>query len=147
MEGINTVSKGLKQRISEIQGVTLWTKSFLHSPIPLLILDRGLRIIWRNIKFISLYGESKKIISLPIDKFFTNSLSRKKTMELYQNIKSSQYGYSWRINVEKKGIKQLSIISNLLILPIFNSPASITAPVAYACILDNVQQYLLFSYY
>lgn len=118
--------------------VKIWKSSFAQSPIPVLILNRHLRIIWANSKFIHLFGEDIKVLGLPIEKFYFSSLDKTKIQELRKNIYSARYGFSWTGKVEKKGVKQISVITNLLILPILNSLEQGAKPNAYACILDNI---------
>jgi putative two-component system response regulator len=57
---------------------------------------------------------------------------------LFKNIKNKKRAYSWKGQVAKKGREQLTINSNLLILPVFDTPALENEPLAYAVILDDV---------
>jgi HD-GYP domain-containing protein (c-di-GMP phosphodiesterase class II) len=118
--------------------VRIWKSSFAQSPIPVIILNRHLRIMWANNKFLHIFGGNTQVLGVPIEKFYFNSLNEPKIKELRKSIYSHRYGFSWTGKVEKKGIKQFSVITNLLILPILNSLDQGAKPTAYACILDNI---------
>jgi len=55
-------------------------------------------------------------------------------------IKSPKMSYFWQGKVEKKGLDGVSVVLNLIILPIFRNFDEIREPIAYACILDNIQR-------
>ncbi len=137
METVLNLKKSDTQTLTQV-GIKIWTSSFSQSPIPVLILNKELRIIWCNIKFYSLFGEHTQIVGMPIEKYYFSSLSKDRINELRDNIYSSRYGFSWTGKVEKKGVKQISVITNLLILPIFAALDRLNRPMAYACILDNI---------
>jgi HD-GYP domain-containing protein (c-di-GMP phosphodiesterase class II) len=137
METVKNMTKSDAHSLTQT-GIKIWTSSFAQSPIPVLILNRELQIIWCNTKFSSLFGEYSQILGMPIEKYYFSSLSKDRIEELRNNIYSSHYGFSWTGKVEKKGIKQISVITNLLILPIFAALDQINKPMAYACILDNI---------
>ncbi|MBN2736584.1 MAG: HD domain-containing protein [Spirochaetales bacterium] len=121
-------------------GVKHWTNIFSKSPIPLVLLNKKLQIIWYNQKFNDLFGRKIKFQGIRIDHFFIDSIEKSELERLYNNIRSPQTDYFWRGKVEKRGVRQFSIISNLLILPVFQSPKDIKEPIAYAGILDNISE-------
>ncbi len=137
MDKIKEVKKTDLVRLERTE-VKIWKNSFAQSPIPVLILNKHLRIIWVNNKFSHLFGDNTNVLGLPIEKFYFSSLDESKIKELRKNIYSAHYGFSWTGKVEKKGVKQFSVITNLLILPIINSLSQGAKPTAYACILDNI---------
>jgi HD-GYP domain-containing protein (c-di-GMP phosphodiesterase class II) len=124
--------------ILESSSVELWIKSYYSSPMPLLILDNNLIILWANKQFESLFGNKKKYFGYPIIQFYKDNFNKEMTDSLFKNIKNKKKAYSWKGQVAKKGKEQLTINSNLLILPVFNSPALENEPLAYAVILDDV---------
>jgi HD-GYP domain-containing protein (c-di-GMP phosphodiesterase class II) len=48
--------------------------------------------------------------------------------------------YFWQGKVEKKNLDGVSVVLNLIILPIFKNMEAIREPIAYACILDNISE-------
>ncbi len=124
--------------ILENSSVELWIKSYYTSPMPLLILDNNLIILWANKQFETLFGNKKSYFGYPIIQFYKNNFDKEMTDSIFRNIKNKKRGYSWKGQVAKKGKEQLTINSNLLILPIFASPVMINEPQAYAVILDDV---------
>ncbi|MBN2534076.1 MAG: HD domain-containing protein [Spirochaetales bacterium] len=123
------------------QGARHWMTIFSQSPVPLLILDPDLHIIWANAKFSRLFGTEKDFTGVKLEKIFFNSRKdSEKLTELRHCIKSSKNSYFWQGKVEKKDTGSLSIISNMLILPVFKTLGEISPPIAYACIFDNISE-------
>jgi putative two-component system response regulator len=120
--------------------VQYWTKNYIKSPLPLLLLDSNLLIMWANLKFQELYGDYKNSIGQHITRFYSDSFDANKRNLLLKHIRSHESTYSWRGQVEKKGQADLAILSNLLILPIFKSPELLKDPIAFMVILDDVSQ-------
>ncbi len=124
--------------ILENSSVELWTKSYYSSPMPLLILDSNLIILWVNKQFETLFGNKKNYFGYPIIQFYKESFTKEMTDSLFKNIKNKKRAYSWKGQVVKKSKAQLAVNSNLLMLPIFNSTAMLNEPLSYAVILDDV---------
>jgi len=123
------------------QGTRHWMTIFSQSPVPLLITDPDLHIIWANGKFSMLFGTEKNFVGVKLEKLFFNSRKYSSQLsELLHCIKSSRNSYFWQGKVEKKDIDKLSIITNLLVLPIFKTLGEISPPIAYACIFDNISE-------
>ena len=118
----------------------LWTEGFQNSPIPIILLDRDLNIIWSNRKFMALFGDPKTYLDTPLREFFRESLDDIMYKSILENINSWHASYSWKGRIEKKGVLTTSIISNLLLLPVFHSPCDIRDPRGFACLLDNVSE-------
>ncbi len=137
MEIVHNIKKSDTWTLQQV-GIRIWTKSFATSPIPVLLLNRSLKIIWYNQKFSTMFGENEGLLGTPIEQYYFSSLDKDRITELRSNIFSSHYGFTWTGRVEKKGVKQLSVITNLLVLPIFGGVESVNEPTAYACILDNI---------
>lgn len=123
------------------QGARHWKTIFSQSPVPLLIADPDLNIIWANARFAGLFGREKDFVGVKLGKLFFNSRrDSEKLAELRHCIKSSKNSYFWQGKVEKKDVESLSIITNMLILPVFKTLGEISPPIAYACIFDNISE-------
>ncbi len=118
--------------------ITAWTGNYRKSPLPIILLDTDLHIFWANLKFNMLYGDARNYLGLSLTRCFSASFTEPKKASLWKYIKNPKAVYSWRGQVEKKGKDGLTILANLLILPIFTSPQILTDPLAYAVILDDV---------
>ncbi|MBN2439911.1 MAG: HD domain-containing protein [Spirochaetales bacterium] len=123
------------------QGTRHWMTIFSQSPVPLLIADPDLHIIWANAKFAMFFGVEKNFAGVKLDKLFFDSRKYSQQLtELRYCIKSSKNSYFWQGKVEKKDEYQRSVVTNLLVLPIFKTIGEISPPIAYACIFDNISE-------
>jgi HD-GYP domain-containing protein (c-di-GMP phosphodiesterase class II) len=126
------------QKLLSIPYVEIWAHSYVESPVPLIILDRNLYIIWINEQFQKLFGDAKIILGQNLIDFYADSFNEEKKQVLFNHIVSKENAYSWKGQVAKKGRQQLTINSNLLLLPVFASLKDIMEPVAFVVILDDV---------
>ena len=124
--------------LSREPSIRTWTSAHHTSSVPLLLIDRDLYIFWANTQFQHLYGDLETHIGLQLTRFFSDSFSEERKKEFYHSIKSKKTVYSWRGQVEKKGREELIILSNLLILPIFQNHDEPNEPLAYIVLLDDV---------
>jgi len=124
------------------RNVTLQQKSNVMSPSPTMLLDKKLNIQWVNESFKTLYGSQAAAVGLQLSIFFSEDLKESRKASLIQGITSPRSGFSWLGRVEKKCRDRLSVIANLLILPIFDSPETGTLPVGYIGTLDNISSEL-----
>ena len=118
--------------------VTLQQKSNVKSPSPTMLLDKKLNIQWVNESFKTLYGSQAATVGRQLANFFLEDLKESRQGSLIQGITSPKSGFSWLGRVEKKSRDRLSVIANLLILPIFDSPETGALPVGYIGTLDNI---------
>lgn len=136
IESPEQIYSGLKKKYP----VQYWTKNYLKSPLPLLLLGSNLLIIWANLKFQELYGDYRDFVGQHITRFYSDSFDENKKILLLKHIRSREATYCWRGQVEKKGQADLAILSNLMILPVFESPDLLQDPIAFMVIIDDVSQ-------
>jgi response regulator RpfG family c-di-GMP phosphodiesterase len=116
-----------------------WINIFSSSPVPLVILDTGLHIIWLNSRFSDFFKIKSDFVGLHFDKYFFNTEKTKPHLDnLIHSIQSPKSSYFWQGKVEKKGHDGRSVVLNLIVLPIHKNMDEIREPIAYACILDNI---------
>jgi response regulator RpfG family c-di-GMP phosphodiesterase len=127
-------------KLLESPGVKVWTHTFNDSPIPLTILNSSLQILWGNARFQMVFGDFGKYLGMTIMEFFPRSFKREWILKMVQDIRNHRCGYSWSGRIEQKRKNQVALITNLLLLPIFDSPLQIKQPTAYACIFDNISE-------
>ena len=68
--------------------VQYWTKNYIKSPLPLLLLNNNLLIIWANLKFQELYGNFRDFLGQHITHFYSNSFDENRRILLLKNIRS-----------------------------------------------------------
>jgi response regulator RpfG family c-di-GMP phosphodiesterase len=127
-------------KLLESPGVQVWTNTFNDSPIPLTILNNSLQILWGNSRFQSFFGDMGKYLGMTLMEFFPKSFKREWILKMSQDIRNHKFGYSWSGRIEQKRKNQVALITNLLLIPIFDSPLQIKQPAAYACIFDNISE-------
>lgn len=122
-------------------GTRHWINIFSASPVPLLILDRNLHIVWLNERFPSLFTIKSDFVGLRFDRYFFNSQTNRHHLDgLLHAISSPRMSYFWQGKIEKKNLDGVSVVLNLIVLPIFRNMEAIREPIAYACILDNISE-------
>jgi putative two-component system response regulator len=126
--------------LSKEDAIRYWTKNYIKSPLPLLLLDSNLLIVWSNLKFQEFYGDYKAFFGQHITRFFSESFDEERRILLTRHARSQEETYSWRGQVEKKGRADRTILCNLLLLPVFKSPELLEDPLAYMVIVDDVSQ-------
>jgi HD-GYP domain-containing protein (c-di-GMP phosphodiesterase class II) len=139
VESLETSERIFRDLIKEYS-IQCWTMNYIKSPLPLLLLDGNLQIVWANLKFQDLYGDYKNYVGHHITRFYSDSFDEERRTDLLLHTRSQEKTYSWRGQVEKKGRDELAVLSNLLILPIFKSPELLKDPIAYMLILDDVSE-------
>jgi len=122
----------------EEPAVRTWTESYSTSIVPVFLLDRDLAIIWANSRFESLFGEKDAYLGTPVNAFFGDSLPRDEQMQLRRHLISEERGHSWRGKIERKGREELSVLGNLLVLPVYAPGVRRTEPLFYMVVLDDV---------
>ena len=118
--------------------VQIWTEHYDLSRLPVLLLDQNLVIIWGNQKYLALFGDNDKSTGLHLTRFFGNSFTDDQKRSLYSDVRSEESTYSWKGQVQKKAVDGLSVVCNLLLLPVFRHGEGDVSPVAYAVIIDDL---------
>ncbi|MBN1699871.1 MAG: HD domain-containing protein [Spirochaetales bacterium] len=123
------------------QGTRHWINIYSQQPIPLIITDNALRIVWINKKFSNLFGDHNEYVGIRFDRlFFKNGKDTEKVNELNHNIKTQKASYYWQGKTEVKNADNLSMVVNVIILPIYKASSEISTPIAYACLFDNISE-------
>jgi HD-GYP domain-containing protein (c-di-GMP phosphodiesterase class II) len=139
LDDVSNRSRSIDISILNEPATRHWINIFSSSPVPLVILDTALHIVWLNARFSSLFTINSEFVGIRFDKYFFNTENSKKYLDaLIHAIQSPKLSYFWQGKVEKKALDGTSIVLNLIILPIFKNFDEIREPIAYACILDNI---------
>ena len=131
-----------EERVDEsflgVECISHMQKSLLASPTPTMLLDTQLRIRWVNESFETKLGSSSSALGVHLTRFFKDDFSDEKKRALYRSIYRGQNGFSWQGRIEKKGLDQLALITNLLLLPIFPPGELREQPIAFQGIFDDI---------
>ncbi|MCD6120851.1 MAG: HD domain-containing protein [Spirochaetales bacterium] len=139
LEDINLESsEKAEMDLDGIASIGIWRESYSQSPIPSLIIDKDLKIAWFNSAFTETFGIYQNLIGLSLPQFYTGYISQNTLKEMIQHLNSKDAGFSWYGRVERKSRKQLSVITKLLIVPLFFNQANIPLPVAYGCVYNDI---------
>jgi len=142
IEELENIAFELLARVEiNIEGITsagIWKDSYDLSPIPSLIIDKDLRIAWYNGAFTKTFGNYEKLIGLSLPQYYTSYISQNILKEIIQHLNSRENGFSWYGRVERKSYKQLSVITKLLIVPLFFHKEESQTPVAYGCVFNDI---------
>jgi hypothetical protein len=97
----------------------LWGSSYLAPQLPSLLLDPSLRVAAANDGFCGLYGCEAHVSGQYFTRFFSLSFDAARSAELFRSVLSEKEGFRWSGQVEKTGPQQRTVISKVLILPLY----------------------------
>ncbi len=117
--------------------VSLARRSLQHSCTPAILLDRTLRILWTNPAFPASFGGRDTVEGQHLSLYFLESFDEQARNTLYRSVNSAEAGYCWYGRLEKRTQDQLSVIANLVILPLFGDEDQ-TEPVAFQGIFSDI---------
>ncbi|NOY10157.1 MAG: HD domain-containing protein [Spirochaetes bacterium] len=139
LENIETeTAEETESNINGNVSVGIWKKSYGLSPIPSIIMDRDLKIIWNNNSFTETFGTFDSFIGNSLPQYYTGYLSQNTLKDLILHLNSKENGYSWYGRVERKSHKQLSVITKLLIVPLFSDRDDMQKPIAFGCVYNDI---------
>ena len=122
----------------ETPGAVFWKRTYFRTPIPAVVLDLGLRLLWVNDSFAEIFGPSRNLLGGYLPEIYPNHIPKETVQELLKKTSAKEAGYSWSGRIEHRGRDRLSIISNLLLVPLYSSPADGETPAAFGGIYDNI---------
>ncbi len=135
------------EEVSELENVTftlqdtstkIWSESYKKSPSPSILLDKNLQIIWKNEAFDELFGDTERCIGMTLATYHSNFLHQNTLKEIIKSLNSKERGFSWYGKIERKNKEQLSVITKLLIVPLFSSDENGEKPIAFGCIYNDI---------
>ncbi len=115
-----------------------WKQTYSKSPIPCVILDRNLKIYWRNQSYSEHFDLLNAEPATYLTKAFYPYLGEEKVKEIYQTVRSLEKGFTWQGRVETREKDKPTVIANLMLNPIVNP--EINQPIAFIGIFDITTQ-------
>ena len=108
-----------------------------HALTPGMLLDPGLTIIWVNPAFQDRFGGHSLLEAQNLCLFFSESLDEQGRAELFHRLNSPETGYCWYGRLEKRIKDQLSVVANLVVLPLFCAEQR---PAAYQGVFSDISE-------
>lgn len=95
-----------------------WKKRHDRVPIPSMILDKTLKIVWRNDSFRQYFSDMEHPNSHHLTDYFLNLKEIDKLKSIYTHLKDSDEGYAWQGRVTSKNRRRRSDVANIIITPL-----------------------------
>lgn len=115
-------------------------KNFEQSCLPMITLDKRLRIMCRNDAFHQNLVKEAEVEGLSFFQIVDPFEKAEETINIHKSLKTPQTGFSWKGRVKFSHKTFLNIEANALISPIFPENDKTSAPVGYLCIFDDVTE-------
>jgi len=95
-----------------------WKKRFKAIPVPSMIVDNSLKVIWRNKAFDDYFDDEENSESTHLTDFFSNLKDIEKLKEIYNSLTHNETGYTWQGRVTSRKRRRRSDVANLIITPL-----------------------------
>lgn len=125
----------LIETINTLQ-VLSWKKRYKKIPIPSMILDKSLKVIWQNESFLSYFKNQNNGESNHLTDYFSNLKDIGKLKEIYNSLNHNETGYTWQGRVMSKNKRRRSDVANLIITPLDFTEDD--TPINFTGVLDIV---------
>jgi hypothetical protein len=112
-------------------------RSLQDLPAPAVLLDPSLRFLWVNPAFCECFGDGAPTEGAHLPVYFAESFGDEARESLYRSLKTPAGGYCWYGRIEKRGVDERPVITNLFILPLFDGRGSVE-PVAFQGLFDDI---------
>lgn len=135
-EEIFELSENIDEKsVNSIQ-ILSWKKRYENIPIPSLIVDSSLKVIWFNKSFNEYFNDYISNSNSHLTDYFSSLKDIKKLKVIYNNLNDNSTGYTWKGRVTSKNRKRRSEEANLLITPLDLDENDI--PLNFTGVLDIV---------
>ncbi len=123
----------LEASVNTLQ-ILSWKKRFKKVPIPSMILDNSLKVIWSNDTFTQFIQDHELSQNAHLTDYFNNLKDLGKLKEIYNNLIHEKSGYTWQGRVTSKNKRRRSDVANLMITPLDFDDEGI--PLNFTALLD-----------
>ena len=113
-----------------------WKKRFKSVPIPSMILDNSLKVIWFNSAFNKYFKNQNAETNSHLTDYFNNLKDIEKLKEIYNSLTHDETGFTWQGRVTSRNRRRRSDVANLIITPL--DVDSEDVPINFTGILDIV---------
>lgn len=121
--------------INSIQ-ILSWKERYENIPIPSLILDNSLKILWINESFKKYFSSPDGNPGSHITDYFNNLKDIKKLKDIYSKLIDNENGFTWQGRVTSKHRRRRSDVANLMITPLELNEDGV--PLNFTGILDII---------
>lgn len=111
-----------------------WKKRFKKVPIPSMILDKSLNVIWSNNTFTQFIQDLELSLNAHLTDYFISLKDIGKLKNIYHNLTHEESGYTWQGRVASKNKRRRSDVANLMITPLDFDDEGV--PFNFTAILD-----------
>lgn len=106
--------------VDKICGVAHWIKFYGDVVAPGLIVDANLKIIWRNKAFSTLFEKESPLAGEYLTRIFYSDSENSAVVEIFRSLKSAETGFSWQGRVVTRSRIHKTIVSHLILTPVFD---------------------------
>jgi c-di-AMP phosphodiesterase-like protein len=103
-EIFEVIEDSQEKNINTLQ-ILSWKKRYKSVPIPSMIINDSLKVIWHNIAFGKYFQSQTNDYSAHITDFFNNLKDVKKLKEIYNSLNINATGYTWQGRVTSRNKK------------------------------------------
>ncbi|MCF7927986.1 MAG: HD domain-containing protein [Spirochaetales bacterium] len=115
-----------------------YQSNFNNSPLPFVVTDKTLKILWANRSFYEEFTPFEETENRYLTEIFYSYLGEEHAGKIYRSLRSSENGYSWRGRVERKSESMVRKIANMLIAPLYvNNNKTING---YTAVFDDITE-------
>lgn len=110
-----------------------------NSAIPSVILDSKLNVIWENKRYQELFTSETRRLPVNLVSDFSPFINTSRLSKIYKSVTDENTGFSYKGRLEKRHRDRLSIITNIIITPLFEqSDKKNIKPSFYTALFDDI---------
>jgi len=135
-EELFEIDENINYNIVNTLQLISWKKRYKNVPIPSMILDKSLKVLWFNESFTKYFDNNGEEQKSHLTDYFTNLKDIDKLKEIYNNLTHNDTGFTWQGRVTSKNKRRRSDVANLMITPLdVNDDAT---PINFTGVLDII---------
>ncbi len=134
------------KELEQIAYIRMMEEKYRYGPIPVLITNKSLVILWHNQALCRLFGAEPSCRDAPrwqgeyLTRMFAPTTGETGSMDLFKRLRSAEYGHSWQGHIEGEREEKRKLLAHLMMMPLFGSP-DIEEPQAYMGLLSDLSLY------
>lgn len=120
----------------DTQQIQSWKKRFSPVPIPSMIVDNSLKVIWHNEAFNKYFNDYNNTSYSYLTDYFLNLKDIGILKDIYNSLNHDKTGFTWQGRVTSRNRRRRSDVANLMITPLDMDDNDI--PITFTGVLDIV---------
>ncbi|MBI9099191.1 MAG: HD-GYP domain-containing protein [Spirochaetaceae bacterium] len=117
-EELNEYKEGSDEGLVNTLQILSWRNRYKNVPIPTMILDNSLKVIWFNSSFNQYFDSETERKFSHLTDYFSNLKDIEKLKNIYNSLTQDNSGYTWQGRVTSKNRRRRSDVANLMITPL-----------------------------